>query len=123
MKIIGTGIDILSIKRLEEKLKATPALAKKIFTPKELSYCKSKRNYFQHMAGKFAAKEAVYKVLCKYADGLFFRDIEIESNGSNPVISEKCRTAQVLKEKLFKYSISISHDKGYAVAYSIFWEE
>ena len=123
MKIIGTGIDIVSVKRLEEKLMKNPALAKRVFTDGEIAYCRSKKNYLQHMAGRFAAKEAVYKVLCKFIEGLFFKDMEIESNGSRPVISKECRVGQYLKEKSLKYSLSISHENDFAVAHAMFWEE
>ena len=122
MNIIGTGIDIASVKRLKDSIRRRPALENKIFTPGEIAYCRSKKNCFLHMAGRFAAKEAVYKALSAYSAGFYFRDIEIVSGGARPVISADCALASMLAKKALGYSLSIAHEEEYAVAYSVFWE-
>jgi phosphopantetheine--protein transferase-like protein len=123
MKIIGTGIDIVSVQRLEEKIKNNPALEEKLFTPDEIAYCRDKVNYAENMAGRFAAKEAIYKVMSPYIPGLYFKDIEITSNGNKPEITQNCSIYKFLKENGYGYSISISHEREHAVASAIFWEE
>jgi holo-[acyl-carrier protein] synthase len=123
MGIIGTGIDIISIGRLREKIEKRNGLTEKLFTEKELEYFSTKKNYIQNMAGRFAAKEAVYKVMCEYIDGLYWKDIEIESNGSKPIISTDCRLGRYIQENGFQCSVSISHENEYAVAYAVFWKD
>lgn len=123
MKIVGTGIDIVSIKRLEQKIKRNPGLVEKLFTSDEITYCKTKKNYVRHMAGRFAAKEAVYKAAGKFAKNLYWQDIEITNDPLEPVISRKCRVAKVMKKNKFICSLSISHENEFAVASSIIWEE
>lgn len=108
------GIDIESINRFE---KLDPIKDKlflnKIFTKNELKYCFTKKNFAQHLSGRFAAKEAVIKAL--YSAGkkkLNYKDIEIinEKNGT-----PKVKTG---KNNDFNIKISLSHcrDKAVAVA-------
>lgn len=123
MNIVGTGIDIVSVGRLSEKIDKTPALAERILTSAELDYCRAKKNCVEHMAGRFAAKEAIFKAVGGYIDRFNFKDIEIESAGSPPSISFDCRLAGLLKKESFAYSISISHEKDYAVASAVFWKD
>ncbi len=123
MKIIGTGIDIANISRIEGVLEKTPSFAEKILTPAEIDYCKSKRNYSLHVAGRFAAKEAVYKALAAYDKKLFWKDMEIISNGSFPVMSAGCKAEVFLRENGLGCNLSISHEKEYAVASAIVWKE
>lgn len=121
--MIGSGIDIVSTKRLNNIISRRPGVEKRLFTPTEIEYCRSKKNYIQSMAGRVAAKEAVYKVINKYIDGLYFKDIEIINNKQIPCISSECRAAQYIKQNNLDYSISISHDQDYAVAQAIFWRK
>ncbi len=123
MNIIGTGVDIVSIDRLKDILEKTPSFENKILTEKEIEYCRSKRNYLQHMAGRFAAKEAVYKALSELNREIYFKDIEIESNKAKPVIVSGCKVAEIVKKNELGYSLSISHEYDYAVAYAVFWEK
>ncbi|MFC2061431.1 holo-ACP synthase [Elusimicrobiota bacterium] len=123
MKIIGTGIDILEISRLKEKIDKNSGLIDKLFTQEEIDYCRSKKNWIHSMAGRFAAKEAIYKVMSSHMDSLNWKDIEILSGSSIPVISDSCKVARVMKEKGLKCSVSIAHEDKFAVAHSIFWKE
>ena len=55
--IVGVGIDIVAISRLEAALARTPSLRERLFTPAEASLPP------ESLAGRFAAKEAVAKAL------------------------------------------------------------
>lgn len=123
MKIIGTGIDIVSNSRIKKKAEASQLFVDKILTSAEQEYCNNMKNYIQNIAGRFAVKEAIYKVLSARMDRLYFCDIEISSDGAMPVITENCRTGKYIKENRLGYSISISHEEEFSVGYSIFWEE
>ncbi|MFZ2863187.1 MAG: 4'-phosphopantetheinyl transferase superfamily protein, partial [Ignavibacteriaceae bacterium] len=60
--IIGIGIDIIEIDRIKESVnKFGGAFLNKIYTQNELDYCLAKFNKYQHLAARFAAKEAIYK--------------------------------------------------------------
>lgn len=113
MQVIGTGIDIVEVKRLKQSIKKWGDLfLSRVFTDKEIAYAKSKRFSYEHLAGRFAAKEAVIKAAgsAEFA----FKDIEITNNASGKPIVKLTKA-----DKRYKISLSISHIKDYAVASAI----
>ena len=114
-----TGTDIIEISRIKESIESLGEnFQKKIYTPKEIEYCESKKNAkYQHYAGRFAAKEAIYKAVSDLLKDKFeigFQDAEVlnDKNGK-PYILFK---SEMLKEKIDYVDISISHCKEYATA-------
>ncbi len=109
----GVGIDIVEIQRFEEAIKRFgDDFLKKIFTEKELKYSLNKKNKFQHLAARFACKEAVIKAIGK---SLNLKEIEIlnEPNGK-PFC--KINNSLYKDSKIF---ISLSHTHNYATAIAI----
>ncbi len=123
MSILGSGIDILNINRLKKSASEHTGLLKRILTKKEIDYCMGKKNAFEHAAGRVALKEAAYKALKTKGITLLWREMEIESAGSAPVFSACCRAAQKLSKEKIEYSLSISHEREYAVASAVFWRK
>ena len=63
-KIIGIGFDMVKVARIESVLSRWGSrFEKRVFTELEITYCNSKKNRFQGLACRFAAKEAVFKAL------------------------------------------------------------
>ena len=56
--ILGTGTDIVEISRLAEALEK---IAARVFTAAELSRAESSAHRLEHLAGRWAAKEAFAK--------------------------------------------------------------
>lgn len=109
----GIGIDIVSnerIRRLHEKF--GERFYRKIMTEREISYCLNFSDPIPHIAGRFAAKEAVIKALGK-PKGLSLNGIEILNNqrGVPEVFLKGERDKRVL--------ITISHEKSHTVAFAI----
>ncbi|MCX7661267.1 MAG: holo-ACP synthase, partial [Candidatus Omnitrophica bacterium] len=62
--IIGTGIDIIEVRRIKNAIeKWGEEFLERIFTKEELKSAKDKPSLYQYFAGRFAAKEAVFKAL------------------------------------------------------------
>jgi holo-[acyl-carrier protein] synthase len=50
----------------------------RVFTELEIAYCLARRHPAQHLAGRFAAKEATMKALgTGHSQGVLWRDIEV----------------------------------------------
>lgn len=99
-------------------------LAEKVLTPKEMNYCKSKKPekiFVQHLAGRIAAKESVFKAVSGFKK-VVWKDIEILNKAGLPVISGTCILAGFLKSNNFRCSLSISHERDFAVAHAILWD-
>lgn len=82
---MGVGIDLVEIARVEEALERRPGLAQRLFTDAELAYAQGKGRPGQHLAARFAAKEAVAKALVLEA-GWSMREVEVVSDGGAPSI-------------------------------------
>jgi len=63
MSILGIGIDLADVDRLRRAAERTPGVLQRLFTQEELDYCLAKKHPYEHLASRFAAKEACIKVL------------------------------------------------------------
>lgn len=116
--MIGIGIDIIEIDRIEKALLKQDRFLEKLFTKYEITYYQEKGQKAETIAGIFAAKEAVSKVLGKGVSGYTWQDIEIkhDSNGKPEVFLYKGAYALAEELCIKKILVSISHCKMYAVA-------
>lgn len=115
---IFCGTDIIEVSRIKESIERSGEnFLKLIYTPREIEYCESKRaSKYYHYAGRFAAKEAIYKAvspLLKNKFDISWQNAEVinDKNG-NPQIS----FIGIKFDKIKNIDISISHCKEYAVA-------
>ncbi len=117
--IEGFGVDIVEVKRIKAAVKKFGArFLEKIYTKRELAYCKRKGIPEQHLAARFAAKEAVYKAFG--GDGknpIAWTDVEIINDGNGKPVVELKGTARklMLKRGVKKAVVSLSHTRNYAV--------
>tara|TARA_Y100001970_G_scaffold135238_1_gene166500 strand:- start:7927 stop:8283 length:357 start_codon:yes stop_codon:yes gene_type:complete len=114
------GTDIIEVSRIKKIIKDKGGkFLNRIYTKNEIDYCESKGlNKYQHYAGRFAAKEAIFKLVNYNNDSsasLIFKDIEIlnKSNGS-PYL--KFHSKNLTVSSIY---ISISHIKKYATAVAV----
>jgi holo-[acyl-carrier protein] synthase len=113
----GIGVDIEEISRFRKSDagKDSPFL-NKIFTRKELDYCFSNRMPAQHLAARFAAKEAIVKALSSLGGAnLSYKEIEIinDDRGIPGALIRKEGFADV------GIRLSLSHSRSTAVAFAI----
>jgi holo-[acyl-carrier protein] synthase len=109
--IVGIGVDIVDIARLESALRRTPALATRLFTDGERGRGPAS------LAGCFAAKEAAAKALGAPA-GLRWSDVEITYDGTGrPSLAAGGTVAEAAaKRGVLHWHLSITHDGGLSVA-------
>jgi holo-[acyl-carrier protein] synthase len=124
MPILGHGIDIVETKRIRLLLEEHgDRFLDRCYTPAEQAYCrKNAKRYIEHLAGRFAAKEAILKVLgTGWRGGISWTDMEIlpEPSGQPRVLlrGECLRIAQQLG--ISRWLISISHIETHATASAI----
>ncbi len=64
MKLLGHGIDLVSIERIRNILsKETDHFEKRVFSEGERAYCRARKDPMPHFAARFAAKEAYGKAM------------------------------------------------------------
>jgi phosphopantetheine--protein transferase-like protein len=118
MRIVGTGIDIIEISRIEKAAERSSRFMLKVFTPGENSYFESRNNNYCHVAGTFAAKEAVLKALGTGMSGIDWRDVEISREASGmPYVTLHGNAEAIARGMgISAFHLSISHCREYAVA-------
>jgi len=116
---ISTGIDIVSISRMEKSIERTgEAFLKRIFTDNEVAYCQPKKRKFEHYAARFAAKEACIKALGGRHGILGFKDIEvIRHESGEPFLKIAPDKFQKLSlPASTSFSVSLAHERLFAIA-------
>lgn len=120
MDIVGLGVDMCEIARMERAISRHPTLRDRVFTPEEIAYCDSKARPAESYAGRFAAREATIKALGGYR-GRRWQDISITRHPSGaPAIrldGNAKRRADALG--ITDVLITFTHEKTSAVAFAI----
>ena len=110
------GIDIIRVERIRQTLARFGArFSRRVLTPAEQRYVRDRP---ETMAGRWAAKEAVSKVLGLGVRGIGWRDIEIERLPTGQPAVRLHGRAERRAEQLgmTRVAVSISHEADYAVA-------
>lgn len=118
--IRGLGVDLMSVKRMEEAVnRFGERLLIRVFTPEEIDYCMGKRFPASHLAGRWAIKEAFFKAMgMGWGQGLRWLDVEWKGiQGGPPQVVLKGETRQRAEERgIHEVWASLSHERGFAVA-------
>ena len=121
--ILGTGVDIVEIDRVKKAAnKWKDKFLTRVFTNNELKYANGKKFSYQHLAARFAAKEAVLKALGNgWTNRVEWKDIEIWNDASGKPNVRLSGEVQKVCKKLGVNDIliSMSHTRTYAVANAI----
>lgn len=109
--IVGIGVDIVDVARLERALLRAPQLVERLFTPTERALP------LRSLAARFAAKEAVAKALGSPGD-LSWSDVEVVTGeqGEPHVVVGGRAAKRAADRGITTWFISLSHDGGMAIA-------
>lgn len=113
------GVDLIDIERIGRMLERFPdRFRRRILTDAEQRYCRSKT---ERIAGRWAAKEAVSKVLGLGVRGVGWREIEVLPNraGAPQVILHRRARARAEALRLQELTVSISHERTMAMAVAV----
>jgi holo-[acyl-carrier protein] synthase len=121
--IIAHGIDLVDCPRIEEMLtRHGERFLERVFTAKERAYADANKNRIEKLAGRFAVKEAVLKLLgTGWRGKIAWTDIEVVNDelgrpmvvisGETKVIAERLGIGQI--------SVSITHTSNFVIASAI----
>lgn len=117
--IRGIGIDMLTVSRMAEKLE-NREFCNRLFTPIEQKELAARGWQAETAAGRFCAKEAVTKALGLSMSVRMLTQIEItRKNGEATTVKLMGETFQDFSGRIL---VSVSHEKGRAIAVAI-WDE
>ncbi|MEO7620846.1 MAG: holo-ACP synthase [Chitinophagaceae bacterium] len=124
--IAGLGLDTIEVERVASKIARGSGFRELVFSAKEIEYCESKANKYEHYAARFAAKEAFFKALgTGWLNGTAFNEVEITNDEKGkPSLGLLGETAQSLAALNIKQvSVSLTHLKTLASAVVIIENE
>jgi holo-[acyl-carrier protein] synthase len=118
--VVGIGIDIVEIARIRQLMERwRERFLQRVFTEAELAYALGRHDPAQHLAARFAAKEATLKALgTGLSMGVRWREMEVRrARGERPRLALSGRTAELGEARgIRRLHVSLTHDGGLAVA-------
>lgn len=116
---LGCGVDMVSVARIRAaRARLGEAFAERILTPAERDYC---RDSEERLAGRFAAKEAVFKALGTgfWQSGVGFGDVEVlpDALGAPRVRLSGAAEALFRRGGGLSIALSLSHEGDAALAF------
>ena len=123
MAIAGTGVDIVEVARVARAAERHGGrFLRRVFTPAEAEYANSRGVPAQHLAGRFAVKEAVLKALkTGWGEGILWHDVEVERGPAGEPLVKLSGAAERRANKLgiVAIHVSLSHTRDHAIAHAI----
>lgn len=119
--ILGVGTDLIEIQRIQRAIERNPHFLERVYTEKEIAYCRRKARPWQSYAARFAAKEAVGKAFGTGLGPIGLTEIEIVNgpNGQPQVTLYGAAQALAAERKVRRVHISLSHSEAYAMATAV----
>ncbi len=123
MEIVGIGTDIVECLRIGRMVEQHGELfLTRVYTGREIRYCQRRKHATEHFAGRWAAKEAVFKCLgTGWRRGMCWTDLEVRNDpdGKPTVYLRGESRDQALRLGISQILLSISHCRAYATAYAV----
>lgn len=119
MEIIGHGVDLIEVTRIEELLNRDSDFLDGWFTVREIQELGNRENRPDVVAGRVAAKEATVKAFgCGFSGDVSWQDVEILSETTGVPLVLLSGEAKRVADSLGVVSIllSISHTRSAAIA-------
>ena len=123
MEIIAHGIDLVDCPRIEQMIQRHgERFIKRVFTAAEQAYAEANKNDVEKLAGRFAAKESVLKLIgTGWRGKIAWTDIEIINNpAGQPEVTLSGEVRKIADKLGIKHiSVSITHTANFAIASAV----
>ena len=123
MEILAHGIDLVDFPRIEEMVnRHGERFLDRIFTASEQEYANRNKNSVEKLAGRFAAKEAILKLIgTGWRGKIAWTDIEVINNpAGQPQVTLTGEVEKIADQMgVRQISISITHTANFAIASAV----
>lgn len=121
---VGIGVDVVDIERFESVVRRRARFVERVFTTDERTYCERSNAFAmscQRYAARFAAKEAVMKVLRCGLGAYAFHDVAVtrEESGEPALVVVGKAAALADEHGITRWHVSLSHSDAVAVAFVV----
>jgi holo-[acyl-carrier protein] synthase len=117
MNVIGLGVDVVDVTRVERILERRPGWIRKIFSDDEIAHCEASGQRGRCYAARWAAREACAKALGGVPGGRW-REIRVvrSADGRVAIELDGAASERALAAGVDRVLVSFSHERGVAVA-------
>ena len=123
MEIVAHGIDLVDCPRIEAMIERHgERFIQRVFTQAEQAYAEANKNEIEKLAGRFAAKEAVLKLMgTGWRGKIAWTDVEIINNSTGqPEVVLRGEVEKIARKLGIKHiSVSITHTANFAIASAV----
>ena len=123
MEIVAHGIDLVDCPRIEAMIERHgKRFIERVFTAAEQAYAEANKNGIEKLAGRFAAKEAVLKLMgTGWRGKIAWTDVEVINNSSGqPEVTLSGEVKKIAGKLGIKHiSVSITHTANFAIASAV----
>ena len=123
MEIVAHGIDLVDCPRIEAMVERHgERFIERVFTAAEQAYAEANKNGIEKLAGRFAAKEAVLKLMgTGWRGKIAWTDVEVINNSSGqPEVTLGGEVEKIADKLGIKHiSVSITHTANFAIASAV----
>ena len=116
--IVGVGIDLTPVARMAELVRRWgDRIERRLFTDAERAYCRARGAPAEHLAARFAAKEATLKAL-QVPPGLSWHEMEVASapGGAPRLVLSGAAAAAAARLGVSRSHLTLTHAGGQALA-------
>ena len=118
--LVGLGTDLAEISRVARSIERFgERFLARVFTPAEIAYCRSKKNFAESFAARFAAKEAAAKALgTGISQGVGWLEFEVlRAPSGRPSLILHGRAAELAgRLRVTSIAVSLTHSRDTAMA-------
>ncbi|MFN8651966.1 MAG: holo-ACP synthase [Gemmatimonadales bacterium] len=123
MELIGVGIDLVDIARVERMIaRLGDRVLRRFLTPREQAYVVARARPAMHLAARIAAKEAAYKALQALpgARAVSWQDLEVErETEGRPFLVVSGLAKELASQHRLTFQLSLSHSDATAGAVAV----
>jgi len=123
MEIVAHGIDLVDCPRIESMVERHgKRFIERVFTAAEQAYAEANKNGIEKLAGRFAAKEAILKLMgTGWRGKIAWTDVEVINNSSGqPEVTLSGEVEKIASKLGIKHiSVSITHTANFAIASAV----
>ncbi|MEO1007640.1 MAG: holo-ACP synthase [Planctomycetota bacterium] len=121
--IVGHGVDLVEVARIHRSIdRFGDRFLERVFTENERRYAADRARRLEHLAARFAAKEAVLKALgTGWSGGIAWTDVEVtrDAAGRPGVALHNLAAEHARRLDAKRWTLSISHTDTHAMASAI----
>ena len=119
---VRIGIDAVAVSRLQRLVEDDEERQERLFTARELAYCRRKRRLYEHLAARFAAKEAVLKAFgTGISQRMRWTEVEVlnERSGRPRIVLAGAVADFAERHGLSQLDVSLTHTEDLAFAHAV----